>query len=74
MIDTMTSHNIDLPSWDTLYIRRALNYIFLGFPASITFTYLMVLLVIISMDFLLHVSTYNLGHHQAPSMISNPSY
>jgi hypothetical protein len=27
-----------------------------------------------SMDFLLHVSTYDLGHHQAPSMIYNPSY
>jgi hypothetical protein len=27
-----------------------------------------------SIEFLLHVSTYDLGHHQAPSMIYNPSY
>jgi hypothetical protein len=26
------------------------------------------------MDFLLHVSTYNLGHHRALSMIYNPTY
>jgi hypothetical protein len=33
-----------------------------------------VLLFKISMDFLLHAFTYDLGHHRAPSMIYNPSY
>jgi hypothetical protein len=28
----------------------------------------------VSMHFLLHVSTYDLGHHQAHSVIYNPGY